>query len=240
MRTSNKILLGIFLTPLLILTLIQVALYAKYKSGNYVSMKTVQENRFIRKTLKNISNVKVYGLNNFRIMPSDSLRLEIEKDENSHLHYTITGNSLIIHGDSTGPRLNGSGDIIRSYQAVNLYLPSGATITADNSEVTVQGSKDSLKATSYHFSIVNSGSLKVDENGNDSNHVYFKGLTIQASHSSGIELTAYSSILELQLTMIESAFTDNGASIDKLVINADKASNITLKGDNLGKLNVMH
>jgi hypothetical protein len=40
--------------------------------------------------------------------------------------------------------------------------------------------------------------------------------------------------------MLESAFTDNGASIDKLMIDADKVSSITLKGDNLKKLNMAH
>jgi len=240
MRTSNKILLGIFLTPLLILTSIHVALYAKYKSGNYVTMKTVEEDRFTRTTFKNINNIAVYGLDNFNVKPADSLKLEIEKDKNGHLHYTIVGDSLIIHGDSTINRPNGSADIQRSYQVVNLYTPMIANIIADNADVNLQGSKDSLKAISYHFSLTNSAGLKVEDYGNDSTHVYFKGLTIKASNSAGIELTAHSRVRELVLTLFESAFTDNGASIDKLVIDADKISNITLKGDNLKKLNMLH
>jgi hypothetical protein len=237
MRTSNKILLGIFLAPLLILTLIHAVLYAKYKTGNYVTMKSVEEDRFIRKALKNINNIAVYGLNNFNIKPADSLQLEIEKDKNGHLHYAIVGDSLIIHGDSTINRPDGSADIRRSYQAVNLYAPMIANIIADNADINLQGSKDSLKAISYHFSLTNSAGLKVEDYGNDSTHIYFKGLTIKASNSPGIELTAHSRVRELVLTLLASEFTDNGASIDKLVIDADKVSNITLKGDNLRKLN---
>ena len=241
MRTSNKIILGTFLAPLVALTGTNLALYAKYKSGNYIAMKTVVEDRFTRKTLKNISNIAVYGLNNFNIMPADSLKLEIEKDGTSHLHYTVIGDSLVIHGDSIISRPNGSSDIQRSYQAVNLYLPTAATITADNSDISLQGNKDSLKAASYHFSLTNSSGFKIRENNyNDSGHSYFRELTIQASHSSGIELTGYCRVFDMRLTLLESVFTDNGASIDKLMIDADKVSNITLKGNNLRRMNAAH
>ena len=233
--------MSIFLGPLLILTLLHVALYAKYKSGDYVSMKSVQEDRFVRKTLTNISHIAVYGLNNCRIMPSDSLKLEIEKDENGHLHYTIKGDSLIIHGDSVINKPNGSADIERSYQDVNIYLPLAATtILADNADVTLKGSRDSVSAASYYFSVVNNASLKVQQEGADTVHVFFKELTIQASHSSGIELTAQTRVNDLQLTMIKSAFSDNDAFIEKLMIDADSVSNISLKGDNLRRLKTGH
>ncbi len=80
MRTSNKIILGIFLAPLVAVTAINLTLYAKYKSGNYISMKSVVQDRFTRLVLKNMNRVSVYGLNNFNIIPSDSLKLEIEKN----------------------------------------------------------------------------------------------------------------------------------------------------------------
>jgi len=241
MKTSNKIILGIFLAPLLVLTGIQMSLYAKYKSGHYVMMKSVQEDRFVRQVLTNISHIAVYGLNNFRIKPSASMQLEIEKNENTHLHYIVKGDSLIIHGDTVIDRANGSKDTERSYQDVNFYLPMAAiSVLADNSEVTLEGSSDSTSAKSYNFSFINGTNLRINESGNDTSHVYFKGLTIQASHSSGIELTAQTSIADLQLTMIKSTFTDNGAAIGKLMIDADKVSDISLKGDNLRKLNTGH
>ncbi len=240
MRTSNKLILGILIGPLLILTLLNLALYAKYKAGNYVSFKSVQEDRFIRMSLPNISHIAVYGLENVRIVSSDSLKLEIEKDSRGHLHYAIKGDSLIIHGDSVITRYNGTTDVERSYQDVNLYLPiAPATILADNSGITVKGTKDSVKAASYYFSVVNNATVKVDQDGDDTTHVYFKGLTIHASHAAGIELTAATRINDLQLTMIESPFADNGASIDKLTIEADKKSSVFLKGDNLQKVNVV-
>ncbi len=238
MRTSNKILLGIFAGPLIIVAALHLTLYAKYKSGHYVAMKTVQEDRYMRYAFKNIRHIAVYGINNFNIKPADSLKLEIEKDERDHLHYTIVGDSLIIHGDSTIKRPNGSSDIERSYQQVNLFLPASETITANNSDINLKGSKDSANAKSYHFYLNNDASLKVEQEGDDSSHVYFKELAVQASHSAGIEFTAHTYIFNLNLTLVTSAFTDNGAFVDKLMIDADKESNISLKGDNLKKLNL--
>lgn len=239
MRTSNKILLGIFIAPLIILTLLQLTLYAKLKSGHFVALKTVQEDRYIRLEPKNINKVAVYGLNNFHIISSDSLKLEIEKDDRGHLHYVINGDSLVIHGDSIINQPGREQDIERSYQSVNVYLPSMTTIAADNSDITIQGSKDSLHAKSYHFLLRNSAGLKVEGDGDDSTHVYFKMLVIQAFHSAGIELTSHSFVNELQLSLVESAFTDNGAFLNQLSIDADRASNISLKGDNLQKLNLI-
>ena len=240
MRTSNKILLGILLLPLFILASLNAALYAKYKSGHYTTMKSVKEDRYTRRPLKNIHKIAVYGLENLRIIPSDTMRLEIERDSRGHLHYTINGDSLIIHGDTTITRPGGARDTERSYQDVNLYLPSSAIIAADNSGVNIRGSKDSLKAASYQLTLTNAASLTVADNGADSNPVYFKSFIIKASNAPQIELAPHARISDLQLSMIESVFNDNGASIDKLTVNADKTSNITLKGDNIGRMNAAH
>ena len=237
MRTSNKIILGIFLAPLVAVTAINLTLYAKYKSGSYVSMKAVQDDRFTRIKLSNTNKIAVYGLSNFSIIPSDSMKLEIEKNGHGHLHYTISADSIVIHGDSTIQRANGKKEVERSYEDVNLFLPAGVVLFADNTDVSVKGNKDSTKAASYQFSIVNDATLKVVQEGDDSTHVYFKTLNIQASKSAGIELTAHTKITDLTLSLIMSAFTDNGASIDKLTIASDKVSNISLKGDNLNKVN---
>ena len=240
MRTSNKIILGIFLVPLIIIAALHVTLYAKYKSGNYVSMKNIEADRFIRPALKNIDNIVVYGLENFSIVPSDTLSLEIEKDKYGYLHYSIEGNTLVIHGDSTIQHPDGTKDIQRSYENVNLYLPSTKNITADNSNVRLKGSSDSLKAGSYQFSLLHSASFKTDENNwEDSTHKYFNRLLIKADHASNIEISAYGYIAELNLTLLESQFIDNDAQIGKLTMDVDNKSSVTLKGENLKKVNAV-
>jgi hypothetical protein len=236
MKTSNKILLGILLLPLLIIAAINMALYAKYKSGHYVAMSTVEQDRFTRQTLKNINYVALYGINNCTIKPADTAKLEIEKDEHGHLHYSIHGDSLIIHGDSTVRKTTGD-DIIRSYQSVNLYLSGKTVVTADNSDVYIEGGKDSTKANSYQFQLSNSTSCKMQDNDfGDSVLQYFNVLAVQANGSSAIELSRNARIKQLSVALQDARFDDKDAVIGNFTVDADKASTLTLKGDNLKKI----
>jgi len=238
MRTSNKILLSVILIPMLILTSIHVALYAKYKSGNYVSMKTVVEDQFVHNHLKNVHYVVAHGLESFRIIPSDTLQLEVEKYKQGFVRFEVIGDSLVIYGDSTIIRADSTHDIMRSPQQVNLYLPSAEKISTDFCEMTLEISEDSMKAKSYHFDLDNSSNLRFSYNDyKDSSYKYINSLSIKAAHSSSIEFSTYKSIGDLKLDLSESTFDDKDAQIKKLTITADKSSSITLKGDNLKKLN---
>ncbi len=237
MRTSNKILLGIFVLPLAVLATVNTALYTKYKAGHYVAMTTIEQERFIHQPLKTIKYVTVYGLNNFTLKQADTAKLEIEKDEHGHLHYSIIGDSLIIHGDSTIKRA-GDNEVLRSYQNVNLYLPDEVSITADNSNVYLQGAKDSVKAQSMELQLRNSSTCQIPDGDFDNATVprYFNALSFQAAGSSGIELSNAARISTLNLDVTNSQFDDKSAAIGRLVISADKTSSLTLRGDNLQKL----
>jgi len=238
MKTSNKILLGIFLSPLLVIAAINLALYAKYKSGHYVAMATVEQDRFIRETLGNIRYVAVYGINNLGIQSADTAKLEIEKDAHGHLHYNIHGDSLIIHGDSA-VRRGMENEILRSYQSVNLYLPGDIYIIADNSDVYLKGSKDSTKAKSYQFQLSGSASCKMRETDPETALRYFNTIVVQAKEAQ-MELSANARIRQLSLSLQHAGFNDNNALIEGLSIDADKASSLTLKGDNLKKMKVVN
>jgi len=238
MKTSNKILLGIFLSPLLVIAAINLTLYAKYKSGHYVAMATVEQDRFIRETLKNIRYVAVYGINNLGIQSADTAKLEIEKDAHGHLHYNIHGDSLIIHGDSA-VRRGTENEILRSYQSVNLYLPGEAYIIADNSDVYLKGSKDSTKAKSYQFQLSGSTSCKMRETDPETALQYFNTIVVQAKEAQ-MELSDNARVKQLNLSLQNTGFDDKNALIESLSIDADKASSLTLKGDNLKKMKVVN
>jgi hypothetical protein len=116
---------------------------------------------------------------------------------------------------------------------VKLFVPLMASILVSNSSVTVRGAEDSTKAPSYVFSVVSDSKLEVADT---EKPVYFKGLSIQASRANGIELTAQTKIEDLQLMLVETNFSDNGAAVQRLSVAADKESYITLKGENLQRL----
>ena len=238
MRTSNKILLSVFLVVMLIPTFLHVALYAKYKSGIYVSMKNVVEDQFVHNHLKTVHYVVAHGLENFTIIPSDTLQLEIEKDSHGFVKFEIIGDSLVIHGDSTIMRPNRTTDVDRSSQQVNLYLPSAEKIALDYCDVTLRIKEDSTQAKSFNFDLYNSSNFQFSNNDyQDSSDKYINSLSIKAAHSSRIEFSMYKIVKNFKLDLSDSQFDDKNAQIEKLSINADKLSSITLKGDNLTKLN---
>ena len=235
MRTSNKILLGIFFLPLLVLATVNTALYTKYKTGHYIAMAVVEQERYTRQDLKNIHYVAVYGLNNFTIKPADTARLQIEKDEKGHLHYNIQGDSLVIHGDSLR-RTSKEDEVLRSYQAVTLYLPGEANIFADNTDLYLEGATDSSKSKSIQLLLNNSSRFEMPDDFDNEKSQYFNVLSVHANNANGIELSATARISALQLVLTNTPFDDKSAAIGKLSINADKTSSLRLKGDNLEKI----
>jgi hypothetical protein len=238
MRTSNKILLGIFLTAVLIIASIHVALYAKYKSGNFETMKTVRDEEYMKNDLKPVHYIVANGLENFKIIPSDTMRLEIEKSERESVKFSIIGDSLIIHGDSIITHKDGTTDINRSSQQVNLYLSSSGKITVNYCETELKPADDSNKAKSYHFALMNSANLRFTNNDyRDSSYKYINSIFIQADSSSSIQFLEILKIKEANLRLRNSQFEDNNSQIEKLSIDADKKSNAKLSGNNLQILN---
>lgn len=232
MRTSNKIILGIFVAPLIVLAALNLTLYAKYKSGNYVTMEHGNENRVMRLVFTHVMSVAVYGLDNFSIVPADTAALEIEKQDNNRLRYVVQGDSLVIHGDSLAESKDNGG---RNYRSVKLYLPGDASIIAHNSDVDIDGSKDSLKASSYHFYLNQNSSFNTREH-EQGNARFFKSLQLQATGSSDITLHAGIRVRQLMLQLEASEFKDEGASVDSVSVIADKKSLLTLRGDKIQRL----
>lgn len=231
MRTSNKIILGIFVAPLLIIASVHIALYAKYKSGNYVMMKTAKEDRFVRFPLKNIRRVHVMGLNNVNIITSDTARIEYEKG-NEAFQYTVTGDSLYVHGETVVNAGNHQ-EMDRGYQLVNIYLP-GASISADNASIALSGSTDSLKAPSYTIYLTPGADFRAQYQGRgDDTRTYFNNLVVEASRAGSLNLAEFVHIASMTLNVTESEFNDNKATIENLQLKADDKSTIILNSRNL-------
>jgi hypothetical protein len=234
MRTSNKILLSVFLTAIFIYASIHIALYAKYKSGDFVTMKTVHHDEYITPHLTPVHYIVASGITNFSIIPSDTLRLEIEKGDTYGVRFTIAGDSLILHGDTTVTRNDSTKDIIRSSREVKLYLPASENITLDFCSVELHTADDSSKAKSYRFSILNETSLRLTYNDYENAKAkYINSIFIKADNSSSIEFAARTEIKEADLILNNSKFEDNNAQIGNLAIDADKSSEVKLSGANL-------
>jgi hypothetical protein len=126
MKKSNKLLLGGFLTVLLMVTGIHIALFAKYKNGNY-TIRHREDNKGDRmQSFPNVSIVVIRNVSGAAVRIGD--RAEVDNLNEEVIQYIQNGDSLVI----TGRFLFGESEGIR---LVKLTLPYNATLSVVNSYV---------------------------------------------------------------------------------------------------------
>src|SRR6188768_830541 len=102
MKTSNKILLGAFLTSMLILVSIHITLYAKYKKGEY---KVIGDEMWLPNMLTyplgDVKYVSFENIDNVTVLQGDSSKLQYEKadeDDDNILSVTRKQDTLFLRG----------------------------------------------------------------------------------------------------------------------------------------------
>lgn len=236
MRTSNKILAITLITGLLIITGIHLALYAKYKNKEFVTMKYLHEERYNSFLLPGVQSVSLSGLQNVTIIPSDTAKLEIEKNGPRKLVHEFINGILTIKGDTTIISNTGVAEKQRSWQNVVIYLPANQVVKSDDCEITFHGATDSLKAPSVTAEM-NNTTLQFgrgEYNNNVPVNYFNKILLTKYSHGS---LNVSQSVLvkEMNADMDSSSFEDNDAFFGGIVINADSSTTIKQSGRNIAK-----
>src|SRR5690242_11915750 len=156
MRTSNKILLIFFLAPAFIITTLFAAIRIKYENGSISPAQNIREEGFEKHVLQDVSYVKISGLQNLRIIPSDTLKLEVEKNPHGWVRYCLKGDTLLIKGDTMLHTSPNTSVRRRSGQYVRLFLPEDKEAVAYWSGVSLQGSDNPVNAPSYTLELVSS------------------------------------------------------------------------------------
>jgi hypothetical protein len=230
MKTSNKILLGIFLTIILLTTAVQLMVYAKYKRGEYVKFNREDFNQLTRVEIPAVRFISIKGMGNCGIMYGDKPTLEIQKERVSPLTYRVVNDTLFIIGDTTHT-IDDQERGNRNYNHVKVYLPATVQINATNSDLRIGGAADSTSAPSYTVKLEKDSHLFINNNA----AVYFNQLNIN-SNQSKIDLNDHAFINGLNVQLINSNINDNEAVIRNLTMDADSKSTVTLSGKNIKAL----
>ena len=237
MKTSNKILLGTFAGILLVLTAIHVALYAKYKKGDFVTVAQLHEQRYDKHVLNGVNKVEVSGLENLEIYPSDTFRIELEKRDGKkpELSFEQKGDVLVLKGGTVQKNSEGKDEVLRSYTGAVIYMPSGVLINITECEARFRGADDTIKAYSGNitasYASLSFGAEKKEKKATG----YFNNISINAT-GGRVEFSNDAVFKELGISLTTSEITDMGFTADKITLNADDKSDITLKGTNLKKV----
>jgi hypothetical protein len=236
MRTSNKILAATFIAVLLIITGIHLALYAKYKNHDFITMKNIHEERYDSFPLSGIQSVSLSGLQRVTIISSDTAKLEIEKGGDRKLIYAFKNGILTIKGDTTITTSTGSSEKIRGWQDVIIYLPINQIVKSDDCEITFRGSADSSKAPSVTGEMNNTTlQFGTGEYNNNVPTSYFNTILLTKYSHGSFNVSQSVIIKEMNVNMEASSFEDNDASFEGIIINADKSSTLKQSGRNIAK-----
>jgi hypothetical protein len=225
MKKSNKLLLGGFLTVILMITGIHIVLFAKYKNGNYTIYRDDKEKNERMQSFPNVSYVIIRNVNNATVQFGDSAA--VEKDREDVIKYEQKGDSLIITSKYYHNIHPDGSRFIRftlpynvNLSAINsfLYFEKGKTDAGTNPIIILQRShavfiKSTTSALLGHVKLVAS----------DSSIASFQGNT-QMTH------------LEAQLS--NSTLEYNDGDVGELSIVTDSLSRLSLQSKLLFKAKI--
>jgi hypothetical protein len=229
MKTSNKILLGIFLAIIILTATVQLMVFAKYKRGEYVAF---QRDKIIKVASVSLPAARLVALKNLGscvLINSDTLRFETDKDKVNNISYRVLNDTLIIQCDTTltADQLQ---RWVRSYQMVKIYIPAAVQVNAISCDLFIDGAVDSVKAPSYYIQLSKRSQLNIREKHGVTS--YFNRLLIN-SDQSAISLNNKVIVSDMNLTLALGSRMDyTEATFRKLTLDMDNNSTITLSGMN--------
>jgi hypothetical protein len=180
MKTSNKILLTLFLLPFVTVLFIMLTIHAKIKTGDYITEKQLEEERNIRYTVQPFTEIYLqnYRYGNVTIAKADSFSIKYGKEIKDNIEYRLNGNSLSVK--SLGNNY---------YNRVTIYCPTFNSVEADSSAVSV----DAMSLGNCRIAVGTSSSLSFGAQADT--------LNLNLKDRSDLSLTSTAKVNVLRLTM---------------------------------------
>ncbi len=236
MRTSNKILLGLILTAILLFSGLFITVRVKYANGAIVKREQVNRWSDVHRLQGTIKSISISRLNNILIVPSDSAKLEIWKGGEGDVKWRLENGVLYVEGDTTrNDRRNGK---YIAYGHIELFIPNVDSIYAANSHITVKNIADSgaLKPT-YNFQLTET-ELAFENGQRDADATFYDAISVNAGNGSLLRFDGFIRVNTLQANLRNSRLEEANTDFDKLSIKTDSISSIELKGKNLRKATI--
>lgn len=226
MKKSNKILLGGFLTAVLLLTAVHIGLFAKYKTGAFTAYN--EEDDLQPMSLQSFPHIKfvsVKNVNNVRLSFADTARVEsMDKEWMDEISLSQSGDTLHLTGPDVSKHPN------TYFRPLSVFVPQGADVNAENSSLSFQAYNKfkSIFPLSLHLN-----KSRIIFEGHES-PLQLGDVKLFAENESNVELQNVA-IKNMDATLKKSSFVDTEGSIEELNIITDSASQISLQTKHLFK-----
>jgi len=217
MKRSNKLLLGGFLTIILIMVAIHISLFAKYRAGNY----TLYNDDLAPMAMQAFPTTKFISLNN---LPNVEVRfadtMKVEKVDGDQIQFSQRGDTLHVSPKDTSEE-NGY------EEKLTIHIPTNTLLSATNSQVVFHSSPRAKKGSAAIF-LNRSKLLFLSPEG----HINIGALKITAANKSSVSFQN-SVIDQLDVQLLNSSLRDTEGSIGLLSITTDSLSQINLQAKHL-------
>jgi hypothetical protein len=244
MKTSDKILLYSTLSAVGLFIATDLLQFAKYRSGDILDFKALQQRDYSRHSLAGIQWLVLDGPIRSTLRPSenDSLEFDVNRMQEEQVDWVRRGDTLTI--SAGGIRLRDAHDnwfSFEDYVAVRVYSPQLKGIRVNNGIVSLDNEVN-RPDLSAHF-VIDSTVLWVGGYDRDSDKVYsvepWDTISVRGVNSSFI-LNKQAHVKELGLVMDgRSEVTDRLAAVDGGFIQGDSNTVIHLRGRNFEKVRLV-
>ena len=128
MKTSNKILLSLFVLPFIIVLFIYVSLYAKYKNGDYVTEQQVQNERSALTVVDQFNEIDLHGFKQgqISIKHSDSFAIRVDNWNKDQVEFQSQAGVLKLRSKNQ-----------HGYLPVTVYCPGFTKLSIDSASAEI-------------------------------------------------------------------------------------------------------
>jgi hypothetical protein len=224
MKTSNRILLGVFIATLMLTATVNLIVYAKYKRGDYVPFERDAQKK-VSVALPATKYVSVTALCSVELINGASPRFEVHQGQGKGISYKQVGDTLFINGNGSLTRQQMEhGEC--NHELFKLYLPAATQVYGNFAGIRINGNTDSTEAPSFNIHLGRNSYLST---GSEMEYTYLNQLQLQGDTAS-FELEDRIMVNELNLKMSSGKFNGKDAAIRNVTLDTDNSSSISLSG----------
>lgn len=242
MKTSNKLILAIFLLGVLLPVMVVATIMVRYKSGSFSWHKDGSEN-LIHLNFAGKKQLTLRGIDNLVIYPSDSLHVTIEPRSELRVKEQQSGDSVLLFGDSIYYKYdtlqNGTvnKELIteNSYDAVTLFLPPNFDLKLESCENVFLKDNNTGKPVE-NITLHLSNTALITTGYYQERPVPIKSLTLKMDRGTA-ELSPLPPITDLDVSLNqESELMISGLQVQHIRMSCDSSSILKATGDQLKKI----
>ena len=222
MKTSNILLIVLFVISISLTSAVPIMFNLKLKNGDFVENR--ETGQYKQQKFGAAKFIFLNGLGTGILVPSDSLMLESEASQSRNITTDLRGDTLFI-------RSNVSENNVLTRPNFKLYLTGAELIQCTDTNIELKGAVIPEQARSYHIDLFNSNLvIKGRDTDLTPYRQFFDQLFIKGKERSQIDFSSQLSIRNLDLVNIQHTLIDGSSvAIDEINTMFDPKAIVKMK-----------